>query len=68
MAPVFTQMRRYAVATGRDGELCCTHRIGVEAPTSIADSGHVIDINAQAEVIHALAVHAFGLCYHGLRA
>lgn len=68
MTPIFAQMCRDAVAAGGDCKFCRAYRIRVTAPTCVANGGDVIDIDAEAKTIHALAVHPFGLGNHRLRA
>jgi hypothetical protein len=47
MAPVFAQMRRYTVGTGRRRSLRCTDRIRMLSAARIPDRRDMIDIDAK---------------------
>jgi hypothetical protein len=68
VAAILAQMRRYSVAAGGNCELRRPHGVGMTATARVADRGNVIDVDAKAKTIHALAVHAFRLRHHGFGA
>jgi hypothetical protein len=68
VAPVLAQMGRDTVATRRDRHFRRAYRIRVTAAACVADRSDVVDIDAKAKTIHALAVHPLGLGHHRLRA
>src|SRR5262245_64979558 len=68
VAPVLAQMSRDAVAARRYRHLRRAYRIRVAAAAGVADRGDVVDIDAKAKTIHALAVYPLGLGHRRLRA
>jgi hypothetical protein len=40
----------------------------VAATARVANGGDMVDVDAKPKTLHALAVHPFGFCHHGLRA
>jgi len=65
---ILAQMRRYTVAASRNRKLRRPHGVGMTTTARVANGGNVIDVDAKAETIHALAVHAFRLRHHGFGA
>jgi hypothetical protein len=50
MTTVFAQVGGDAVGASADGHLRSAQRIGVAPAAGVADGGHVIDVDAQAEM------------------
>ena len=59
MAPILAQVRGDAVGAGLDGQVGGPHRIGMAAAARVADGGHVIDVDAEAQVRRASRVGRF---------
>jgi len=68
MTAVLSQVRRNPVASGRDRKLGSAHGIRMTAATGVTNGGNVIDIDAKAKPVHALAVDPFGFRHHRFRA
>ena len=50
VAAVLAQVRRDAVGAGLDGQMRGTQRVGMPAAARVADGGHVVDVDAEAQM------------------
>ena len=53
MPAILAQVGGDAIAARSDRELGGAHRVGVTSAARVADRGHVIDVDAEAETFHA---------------
>ena len=54
MTAILAQMRGDAVAAGGDCKFSRSHRIGMASTAGIADGSDMVDVDAEAEAVHAL--------------